>query len=199
MNQKDDQNLYLQLKEGNEHAFKVLFEKYYASMCHYAYQFLKDSDMAEETVQELFVRLWEKRATLSIDTSVSNYLFRSVHNHCLNQLQHQKIRQQYTSHVMESSKQEADWQPFYMEVELIERVEKCISQLPEKRQEIFRLSREQGLKYKEIAEKLNISVKTVEAQMGLALKYLRDELKELSPNQLALLLILKKNSPVIRG
>lgn len=199
MNQKDDQNLYLQLKEGNEQAFKVLFEKYYASMCHYACQFLKDSDMAEETVQELFVRLWEKRSTLSIDTSVSNYLFRSVHNHCLNQLQHQKIRQQYTSHVKESSKQEVDWQPFYMEVELMERIEKCISQLPEKRQEIFRLSREQGLKYKEIAEKLSISVKTVEAQMGLALKYLRDELKELSPNQLTLLLILKKNSAVNRG
>jgi RNA polymerase sigma-70 factor (ECF subfamily) len=192
LNLNDDHSLYLQLKEGNEQAFKALFEKYYASMCHYACQFLKDTDLAEETVQELFVRLWEKRTGLTIDTSVNNYLFRSVHNHCLNQLQHQKIRQQYASHVMEVSKQEADWQPFYMEVELMERIEKCISALPEKRQEIFRLSREQGLKYKEIAEKLNISVKTVEAQMGLALKYLRDELKELNPSQLALLIILKK-------
>lgn len=199
MNLTDDQTLYLQLKEGNEQAFKALFEKYYASMCHYACQFLKDTDMAEETVQELFVRLWEKRAGLSIDSSVQHYLFRSVHNHCLNQLQHQKIRQQYASHVKETSRQEADWQPFYMEVELMERIEKCISALPEKRQEIFRLSREKGLKYKEIADQLNISVKTVEAQMGLALKYLRDELKELSPNQLALLLILKKKSSFNRG
>lgn len=199
MNRTDDQSLYLQLKEGNEQAFKALFQKYYASMCHYACQFLKDSDMAEETVQELFVRLWEKRITLTIDTSVSHYLFRAVRNHCLNQLQHQKIRQQYASHVMETARQEADWQPFFMELELIERIEKCISALPEKRQEIFRLSREQGLKYKEIAEKLNISVKTVEAQMGLALKYLRDELKELSPNQLALLLIFKKKSSFSKG
>lgn len=199
LNLNDDHSLYLQLKEGNEQAFKALFEKYYASMCHYACQFLKDTDLAEETVQELFVRLWEKRTGLTIDTSVNNYLFRSVHNHCLNQLQHQKIRQQYASHVMEVSKQEADWQPFYMEVELMERIEKCISALPEKRQEIFRLSREQGLKYKEIAEKMNISVKTVEAQMGLALKYLRDELKELNPSQLALLIIFKKKSSCNRG
>lgn len=199
MNLNDDQSLYLQLKEGNEQAFKALFEKYYASMCHYACQFLKDADMAEETVQELFVRLWEKRTSLSIDASVSNYLFRSVHNHCLNQLQHQKIRKQYASHVMETSRQEVDWQPFYMEVELMERIEKCINSLPEKRQQIFRLSREKGLKYQEIADQLNISVKTVEAQMGLALKYLRDELKELNPNQLALLLIFKKNSSLNRG
>ena len=193
MNLNDDQSLYLQLKEGNEQAFKALFEKYYASMCHYACQFLKDNDLSQETVQELFVRLWEKRASLAIDTSVQNYLFRSVHNHCLNQLQHQKIRQQYASHVMETSRHEADWQPFYLEAELMERIEKCISSLPEKRQEIFRLSREKGFKYKEIAHQLNISVKTVEAQMGLALKYLRDELKDISPNQLALLLIFKKN------
>lgn len=199
INLNDDQTLYLQLKEGDEQAFKALFEKYYASMCHYACQFLKDTDMAQETVQELFVRLWEKRASLSIHTSVNNYLFRAVHNHCLNQLQHQKIRQQYASHVKESFNQEEEWQPFYLEVELMERIEKCIGQLPEKRQEIFRLSREQGLKYKEIAEKLQISVKTVEAQMGLALKYLRDELKELNPHQLALFLILKKKSLLNRG
>jgi len=192
MNQHDDQTLYLQLKEGNELAFKRLFEKYYASLCHYANQFLKDSEQAEETVQELFVRVWEKRLQLTIDSSVSNYLFRSVHNLCLNQLQHQKIRQKYAHQMMEDSRQEVDWQPFYLEVELMERIEKSISSLPEKRQEIFRLSREQGLKYKEIAEKLNISVKTVEAQMGMALKHLRDELKDINPNQMALLMIFRR-------
>ena len=194
MNLHDDHTLYLQLKEGNELSFKRLFEKYYASMCHYANRFLKDREQAEETVQEIFVRLWEKRLHLSIDASVSNYLFRTVHNHCLNQLQHQKIRLKYAHKMMEDSLQEVDWQPFYMEEELMERIEKSISSLPEKRQQIFRLSREQGLKYKEIADRLNISIKTVEAQMGLALKHLREELKDVNPNQIALLLIFKVKS-----
>lgn len=194
MEQADDQALYLKLKEGDEQAFKALFQKYYASMCHFASQYLKDADMAEETVQELFVRLWEKRSTLTIETSVNHYLFRSVRNHCLNQLQHQKIKQQYASRVMESSSKEVDWQPFYMEVDLMERIEKSIASMPPKRQEIFRLSREQGLKYKEIADKLDISVKTVEAQMGLALKHLRDDLKDFNQHMIALLLIFKKIS-----
>jgi RNA polymerase sigma-70 factor (ECF subfamily) len=94
---------------------------------------------------------------------------------------------------MESSHQEIDPEQYYIEVDLIERIEKSIGSLPTKRQEIFRLSREQGLKYKEIAEELNISVKTVEAQMGLALKHLRDELKEFSNHFVSLFLIFKKN------
>lgn len=194
MEQTDDQALYLKLKEGDEQAFKALFQKYYAPMCHFAGQYLKDADMAQETVQELFVRLWEKRSSLSIETSVNHYLFRSVRNQCLNQLQHQKIKQQYATRVMESSTQEVDWQPFYMEVDLMERIEKSIASMPPKRQEIFRMSREQGLKYKEIADKLELSVKTVEAQMGLALKHLRDDLADFNPHQISLLLIFKKIS-----
>lgn len=193
MEQADDQALYLKLKEGDEQAFKALFQKYYAPMCHFASQYLKDTDMAEETVQELFVRLWEKRLTLNIETSVNHYLFRSVRNQCLNQLQHQKIKQQYASRIMESS-QEVDWQPLYLEVDLMERIEKSIASMPPKRQEIFRLSREQGLKYKEIADKMDISVKTVEAQMGLALKHLREELKDFNQHLISLLLIFKKIS-----
>ncbi|MBC8004524.1 MAG: RNA polymerase sigma-70 factor, partial [Verrucomicrobia bacterium] len=187
------------LKEGDEHAFKALFQKYYSAMCQFAYQFLKDSDMAEETVQELFVRLWEKRATLNIELSVNHYLFRSIRNQCLNQLQHQKIKQQYASRMLENAEQETDWQPFYLEMDLMERIEKSIDSMPPKRQEIFRLSREQGLKYKEIADKLNISIKTVEAQMGLALKYLRDDLKDFNPSLISLLIILKKTTASNKG
>ena len=161
-------------------------------MCHFALQFLHDSEMAEETVQDLFVHIWEKRESLNIETSVKHYFFRSIRNQCLNQIQHQKIKKQYASKMLESSQQEIDPEQYYMEVDLIRRIEKSIESLPPKRQEIFRLSREQGLKYKEIADELNISVKTVEAQMGLALKYLRDELKEFSNHLVSLLLIFKK-------
>ena len=192
MDHTDDKELYRKLREGDEQAFKALFQKYYSPMCHFARQFLHDSQMAEETVQELFVHLWEKRQSLTIETSVKHYFFRSIRNQCLNQIQHQKVRQQYASHVMEWSQQEADPEQYYIEVDLIKRIEKSIESLPPKRQEIFRLSREQGLKYKEIADQLNISIKTVEAQMGLALKHLRDELKEFSNHLVSLLLIFKK-------
>ncbi len=199
MDQTDDNELYLRLKEGDERAFKALFQKYYSAMCHFAFQFLKDHEMAEETIQDLFVRIWEKHATLNIETSFKHYFFRSVRNQCLNQLQHQKIRKEYASIVMESSHQEIDTDQYYIEVDLVERIEKSIASLPAKRQEIFRLSREQGLKYKEIADKLNISVKTVEAQMGLALKYLRDELKEFSNHLVSLFLLFKKSQPSNKG
>jgi len=180
MNLTDDNELYRKLKFGNELAFKVLFQKYYSAMCHFAGQLLFDNEMAEEIVQELFVRIWEKREALSIETSVKHYLFKSVRNLCLNHLQHQKIKRQYADKMMKSSEQQYDPEHYFMEFDLIKRIEKSIESLPPKRQEIFRLSREQGLKYKEIAEELNISIKTVEAQMGLALKFLRAELKELN-------------------
>lgn len=192
MDLTQDKELFLKLKEGDEQAFKVLFEKYYSSMCLFARQYLKDHEMAEESVQDMFVKIWEKRHTLIIETSVKHYLFRSVRNHCLNQIQHEKIKQQYASNVLESAYQEIDPEQFYIEVDLLKRIENSINSLPPKRKEIFRLSREQGLKYKEIAEKLNISVKTVEAQMGLALKYLREELKEYSNHIMTLLFLFKK-------
>lgn len=195
----DEKELYQRLKEGDERAFNDLFRKYYSSMCHFARQFLNDSEMAEETVQDMFVRIWEKRESLNIETSVKHYLFRSVRNQCLNQIQHQKIRQQYASLVKESAHQDINPDQYYVEVDLLKRIEKSIDSLPVKRQEIFRLSREQGLKYKEIAEELNISIKTVEAQMGLALKHLREDLKEFSHHLVSLFLLFKKSGTCNKG
>ena len=199
MDLTEDNQLYLKLSAGDERAFQTLFRKYYPAMCNFARQFLNDSELAEETVQDLFVKIWEKRENLTIQSSVKHYLFRSVRNHCLNQLQHDKIKKQYSDRMLETVHQEINPDDFYLEVDLVQRIEKSISSLPPKRQEIFRLSREQGLKYKEIAETLNISVKTVEAQMGQALKYLREELKDFSNHLLTLLLIFNKSGLHNRG
>lgn len=199
MNQADDKELYLKLKEGNELAFQILFKKYYSAMCHFARQFLNDSEMAEETVQDMFVKIWEKRESLNIETSVKHYFFRSVRNHCLNQIQHEKIKKQYASKVLETANHEISTEQYFIEVDLIKRIEASIEALPPKRKEIFRLSREQGMKYKDIAETLNISVKTVEAQMGLALKHLRDELKDFSNHLITLFFLLKKTNNDNRG
>jgi len=199
MDQPEDKELYQKLKLGDERAFQVLFRKYYPAMCNFARQFLNDPELAEETVQDMFVKIWEKRESLNIESSVKHYFFRSVRNHCLNQIQHEKIKKQYASMVLETAQQEINPDQYYIEVGLVDRIEKSIDSLPPKRQEIFRLSREQGLKYKEIAETLNISVKTVEAQMGLALKHLRDELKEFSNHLMTLFLILKKTKSGNKG
>ena len=199
MDLNEDKELYLKLKEGDEGAFNALFRKYYSAMCHFANQFLHDRELAEEIVQDMFVKIWEKRAVLNIESSVKQYLFRSIRNHCLNQIQHEKIKKQYADKVLESAHQEINAEQYYLEVDLISRIEKSIESLPPKRKEIFRLSREQGLKYKEIADTLDISVKTVEAQMGLALKYLRDDLKDFSNYLMTLFLILKKTNSPNRG
>lgn len=199
MDLNEDKELYLKLKVGDEGAFNALFRKYYSAMCHFANQFLHDRELAEEIVQDMFVKIWEKRTVLNIETSVKQYLFRSIRNHCLNQIQHEKIKKQYANKVLESAHQEINTEQYYLEVDLISRIEKSIESLPPKRKEIFRLSREQGLKYKEIADELGISVKTVEAQMGLALKYLRDDLKDFNNYLMTLFLILKKTNSRNRG
>ncbi|HEY3369448.1 MAG TPA: RNA polymerase sigma-70 factor [Prolixibacteraceae bacterium] len=192
MDPTDDLLLFRKLNDGDQLAFKALFQKYYPALCHFAAQWLHDPDLGEETVEDLFVNLWEKRASLSIESSVKHYLFRSVRNHCLNHLQAQKIRQQYASRMIESPQPDFDPEQCYLDLELTDRIEMCIRSLPPRRQEIFRLSREQGFKYKDIADELNISIKTVEAQMGLALKHLRENLKDLSNHWTLLFIIFKK-------
>lgn len=192
MDLTEDKELFLKLTTGDEQAFQTLFRKYYSGLCRFAHQFLNDKEQAEEAVQDMFVKIWEKRESLNIETSVKHYFFRSVRNHCLNQIQHEKIKKQYATRMLDSAQQEIATEQFFLEVGLIQRIEKSIDSLPPKRKEIFRLSREQGMKYKEIAETLNISIKTVEAQMGLALKHLREELKDFSNYLTTLLYIFCK-------
>ncbi len=177
MNQFEEQNLFSSLKAGEERAFEKLFRNYYAPLCYYASKILQNDGAAEEIVQDFFVRLWEKRADIEIETSLKNYFFRSVKNLCLNQIKHENVKIQHVKSVI-SEAESTEYSDHFQEVNLQKDIEEGIAALPEKRREIFRLSREEGLKYREIADKLNISIKTVEAQMGLAIKTLRDRLKK---------------------
>lgn len=177
MKKPNEKQLFDQLKKGDEKAFEVIFHSYYASLCLFAFQFLNDDEKAEEIVQDFFVNVWSKRKILNIDSSVKNYLFRSVKNLCLNRLQHERIKEKHAKSVKENFHQEINESDYFLEVGLNEKIAESIASLPEKRREIFKLSREEGLKYKEIADRLNISVKTVETQMGLALKHLREKLQ----------------------
>ena len=175
-----DEKLVEKLKDDDVKAFEILFRRYYAYLCSYAFKTVRDSANAEELVQEFFVRLWEKREQLSIDTSVKNYFFRSIRNQCINAIQHDKIKAKYAQKIIAETEIDFSVEDSFVELELSEKINESIQSLPEKRREIFRLSREEGLKYREIAEKMNISVKTVETQMSLAIKFLRDKLKKYS-------------------
>jgi RNA polymerase sigma-70 factor (ECF subfamily) len=172
-----DNILIEKINRGDEKAFETLFHRYYKSLCVFASAFVKDDNVAEEVIQDLFVKLWEDKHRVKIDTSVKNYLLRSTKNKCINYLKHNQIKNRYAQHILSDSGQNF-FEENYVEIDLLKKIEESINSLPEKRKEIFRLSREEGLKYREIAEKLNISIKTVETQMGLSIKTLREKLKD---------------------
>jgi RNA polymerase sigma-70 factor, ECF subfamily len=177
MNRQDDEVLFSRIQKGDKKAFEALFRAYYPFLCQYATRMIKDLPEAEEIVQGLFTGLWEKRTRIDIKTSVKNYLFRSVKNRCLNTLNRNHLKNEFLRKSMTESEPVSE-ENYESEFGLLLKIEESISSLPEKRQEIFRLNREEGLKYREIADRLNISLKTVESQMGLALKALREKLKD---------------------
>ena len=166
------------LKTNKAVAVEELFTTYYQQLCNYACYFLKDMDESEEVVQGIFYQLWEKRNSTEITTSIKSYLFASVRNNCLNRIKHMKIRNEYRDNVIRSSEKSSDNAMHkVISKELEEQIKKAIDGLPEQCGVIFKLSRHADLKYAEIADHLEISVKTVENQMGKALKILREKLK----------------------
>lgn len=176
MNPLEEKTIFEKIQKGDEKAFEQLFKSYYEYLCLFAAKIIEDEINAEEIVQDIFVKFWEKRTQINIETSIKNYLFRSVKNSCLNTIKHNKTRAQYAQHIAAEAEKN-NFRDNYIEVDLAKKIEESIQALPTKRREIFRLSREEGLKYREIAEKLQLSIKTVEAQMSLAIKTLRDKLK----------------------
>ncbi len=179
MNLNEEKKLVDEIRRGNEAAFEKIFRRYYRPLCLFSTKILGDDETAEEVVQDFFVKLWERREGFMVETSVKNYLFRSVKNLSINVIKHEQIKLKHAQQVMADAEAN-DFMDHFMEVDLERAIEKSIEELPEKRREIFRLSREEGLKYREIAERMNISIKTVEAQMGLAIKALRDKLRKYS-------------------
>ncbi len=183
-----DQEIFHSIKLGDEKALEMLFHDYYQPLCQYAFSFLNDREDAEEVVQNSFVRIWEKRKEISIQTSAKAYLYRMIRNSCLNEIQHQKVKTQHQEIAkMDSPGVEHASDSVAIRGELEDKIRSAMQKLPEQCRLIFTLSRFEELKYKAIAKQLNISVKTVENQMGKALKIMRSELKEYLPLILLLL------------
>ncbi|MCD4792776.1 MAG: RNA polymerase sigma-70 factor [Bacteroidales bacterium] len=154
--------------------FEQLFKEYYTGLCFFALRYTEDKEAAEEVVQDVFYTLWEKREKITIKTSVKSYLHIAVRNKCLQKINHLKVKQKYLKAVNEQDKISTirpDDNLIYNES--IEIFNEALSKLPEKCRTIFKMSRFEGLKYKEIAFELSISVKTVEAYITKALKHFR--------------------------
>lgn len=164
---------------SNIEFFEKTFRQHYSLLVNFANTFLHDINDSEEVVQQTFVKIWENKENINIQNSIKSYLFTSVRNSCMNHLKHEKVVNHYKAYNKEIRDFEEHKTVINFEsIEMFETIQNAIKKLPEERKKIFLLSRNEGLKYSEIAEKLQISPKTVENQMSSALKFLRIELKD---------------------
>lgn len=171
-----------QLLAQNEKAFETVFKRYYKALHSYAFTIVKEEDLAEDIVQQVFFRIWQNAGNLRIQSSIAAYLYRSVNNESLNHLKHQKLvvaHQKETAQHMKEERDSAAGKILHKELE--ENIREALITLPEHCRTVFQLSRFENLKYQEIADRLGISIKTVENQMGKALKMLRIQLIDLLP------------------
>lgn len=186
---RDDNALWVDFQLGNDRLFDYFFDKYYQGLCVYAFKVLHSRDKAEDVVQEFFVKIWDKRESLKIESSVKSYFMRSVHNNCLDYLSRQDTRESYKAYQLAHStyKDLVDYP--LLDFELEQLLNKAINALPEKIRETFVMSRMDGLSYKEIADQQGVSVKTIEYRVGKALAILRTELRDYLPVSLLIYLL----------
>lgn len=189
--QLSEQEYWQLISEGDKTAFEHVFKTWYQPLCNYGCSVIKDMDEAEEIVQNVFFNIWNKRQSLGITTSIKSYLYRAVHNDCLNRIKHGKVRTMYAEDYR--SRMNGGFEDSVSLIdakELNKRINEAIDELPEQCGLVFRLSRFEQLKYSEIADQLDISVKTVENHMGKALRILRESLKEYLPTVILLFFLI---------
>lgn len=171
--------LISKFKNGDSTAFTFIFTAYYKDLVMFAARFTNSLDSAEEIVQDTFVRLWEKHESVKINVSLKSYLLKIVQNKCIDWLRHNKIKRSHNNYVIDSSPQfEYDTDSYMLYSELQEQIKSALCQLPAEVSEAFQMNRYKGLKCREIAELLGVSVRTIEVRIGKALQILRDHLKE---------------------
>jgi len=156
-------------------SLEKLFRSFFPPLMVFSKKILVDEDDAREVVQQVFISVWEKRQEIDLSTSLKTYLFTAVHNRSLNVI---RDRKKFSSADVPDVAGEWDVSSVIESMELEERIMEVVRSLPEKCREVFEMNRFDGLKYSEIAVRLNISVKTVENQMSKALKVLREKLSK---------------------
>jgi RNA polymerase sigma-70 factor (family 1) len=173
-----DNELIILLKDNSHAAYSELYQRYYRLLFVHAYKRLKDEEQAKDIIQELFTSLWDKRATLSLRSNATGYFFTAVNNRIVDHFLHQAVQHKYIASFAGFLNTEQDKTDHLVRKnQLAELIEKEIQQLPPKMREIFQLSRRDNLSHKEIAEKLEVSEKTVDRQVSNALHRLKIKFK----------------------
>lgn len=171
------------MSENFDLTYKLLFRKYYANLLFYATRIVGEEE-AEDVVQDVFVDLWKRKDTVTVGDQIQAFLYRAVYTRALNVLKHRDIQNSYEAVVAEINRKRVEYyQPDSNDVvkriedsELRKQLTEAINELPDKCKMVFRLSYLHDMKNKDIAETMGVSLRTVEAHMYKALKYLRDRL-----------------------
>jgi RNA polymerase sigma-70 factor (ECF subfamily) len=177
---KEEKLLVKKIQQGNEAAFENLFFDYYTPLCKYSMKIVKSQELAQDAVQEVFMKIWKNHANWDVYYSIKTYLYQAVRNQSLNLLEARNKQQNLSKKLSKETGQEVDLQatadiPVYV-TELIEGIWDVAETMPKRRRTVFTLHRRNGLSYKEIATVMGIKRKTVENHMALALKTIRDDI-----------------------
>jgi len=176
---EQDLELFERIKRDDLKAYEAIFRQYYQQLYRFAYNYLRDQVPSEEMAQEVFLYIWEKRSQIEIKTTLKTYLYSAIKNKCLNYIKYEvprknELEESHLAMMMVNQPEREE------DSERMRRhIDAAVNELPTKCRQIFILSRNAGLTYEEIAEELELSVKTVENQMSIALKKLRESLKPL--------------------
>jgi len=178
-----NQQLINGIQQGDVAAFEILYKRYYIFLCLIAEHIVRNPSDAEEIVSDVFVKLWNIRDKIDITTSIKAYLVKAVHNTSINYLERVNLKNKLSDNLSTSDYKLLAWDSDYplghiYEKEILEILDHCIRSLPDACRQIFLLSRNEDMKYNDIANKLGISVNTVKTQMKIALVRLRESLKD---------------------
>lgn len=184
--QSDNDFLLSAVQRGDQKAFDTLFRRYYPMLCAYGHRFVELED-AEEIVEDSLLWIWENRETLVIESSLNSYLFKMVYRRALNKLAHIDATQRADTRFYEEMQEMLQDTNYYQIEELAKRIEDAVAALPESYREAFVMHRFRDMSYKEIAETLGVSPKTIDYRIQQALKQLRVDLKDYLPLLLPLL------------
>lgn len=172
-----DQHLTKFLREGSKDAFRVLYDRYGVKLHRFAFGYLKSEEEAEELVQDVFLKLWDKRHLLNDSGNVKSYLYKVAVNSIYDFIRRRNLEQAFQEFAGGRT-DEADqtWDEVVYN-DMLTQIDRLMAQMPEQRRKIFKMSKEEGLSHDEIAETLGLSKRTVENQVYRATTFLRDKLK----------------------